>query len=413
MDSGKISISLDEVNSAQVDAEIHRQDIAARMAAHQEQVEASTPLSRRFNAGFFRKAVVYMAVFGLAASIAGWGVGEIVQYKEDHHPWRQCENALKAFYRKNPYAEDWEWLRFVDILRESDNMEFRINPYFRRSFWNQSKSAREKAISEARSECGRFNVYWMVLLGLFIGLGLAIAEPIVGHNWKSAVVRAVIGIGLGALGGYICSLFIDDIYNHLGGGNATSGFAQQMFARGVGWSIFGGFLAIAPGMAMRSWKKFLLGLAGGAIGGLIGGILFDPICQLTDSGVPARCVNILGLGVGAAVATALLEEAAKQGWLKVATGVITGKQFILYRNPTVIGSSPKAEIYLFKDPTVAPRHAAINGIGGEFLLTALNGATVLLNGKPVRQQRLRNGDQIRVGSTIFLFGSRALRSRHG
>ena len=155
----------------------------------------------------------------------------------------------------------------------------------------------------------------------------------------------------------------------------------------------------------------VLGLVGGAIGGLLGGILFDPICQLTGSDIPARCVNILGLGIGAAVATALLEEAAKQGWLKVATGVITGKQFILYRNPTVIGSSPKTEIYLFKDTTVAPRHAAINGIGGEFLLTALNGATVLLNGQPVKQQRLRNGDQIRVGNTIFLFGSRRMNSQ--
>ena len=200
------------------------------------------------------------------------------------------------------------------------------------------------------------------------------------------------------------------MYNFLQGD--TQGFTfRQVFARGVGWSILGAFLAIAPGIAMRNWKKFLLGLAGGAIGGLLGGILFDLICQWTDSDVHARCVNILGLGVGAAVATALLEEAAKQGWLKVDTGVITGKQFIFYRNPTVIGSSPKTEIYLFKDPTVAPRHAAINGIGGEFLLTALNGATVLLNGQPVKQQRLRNGDQIRVGNTIFLFGSRRMNSQ--
>ena len=407
MDSDKITISLDEVNSEQVDAEIHRQDIAARMAAHQEQVEANTPSTRRFGGvGFFRKAVVYMAVFGLAASIVGWGVGEIVMYKVDHHPWGQCEEALKLFTKNNPNAKDSEWLRFVDNLRESDNREFRANPYFSRSFWCQSESAIKEAIETARNEYGRFAICWYVLLGLIIGLGLAIPEPIVGHNGKSAVVRGFIGVGLGALGGYVCSLFINDIYNYLGGGKNASNFLQQMFARGVGWSILGAFLAIAPGIAMRNLKKFILGLVGGAIGGLLGGILFDPICLLIGGAVPARCVNILGLGVGAAVATALLEEAAKQGWLKVATGVITGKQFILYRNPTVIGSSPKAEIYLFKDPTVAPRHAAINGIGGEFLLTALNGATVLLNGKPVQQQRLRNGDQIRVGNTIFLFGSR-------
>lgn len=362
MESEKISISLDEVNSERVDAEIHRQDIAARMAAHQEQVEANTPSTRRFGgAGFFRKAVVYMAVFGLVASIVGWGLGEIFMYKS--------ESVIKSLH-DNYYGQDLEGIK---------------------------------------SQIEWLHRWWQTVVGMVIGLGLAMAEPIVGHNGKSAFIRGLVGAGLGTLGGFICSLFINDIYHFLGGGGGKFSF-QQVFARGVGWSILGAFLAIAPGIAMRSWKKFLLGLAGGAIGGLLGGILFDPICQLTGSDIPARCVNILGLGVGAAVATALLEEVAKQGWLKVATGVITGKQFILYRNPTVIGSSPKTEIYLFKDPTVAPKHAAINGIGGEFLLTALNGATVYINGRPVQQQRLRNGDQIRVGNTIFLFGSRALKN---
>ena len=411
MDNDKITISLDEVNSTQVDAEIRRQDIAARMAAHQEQVEANTPTFRRFNAGFFRKALIYMTVFGLAASVAGWALGEMVQYKERHHPWCQCELLLKIFYKNNPNASDWEWLRAIDNLRDSGSKELRNNPYLMRSFWNQSEATRTAAIENARREYERLDIYWQMIIGLLIGLGLAMAEPVVGHNAGSAVVRGVVGAGLGVLGGLVCSLFINDIYHFFGGGKDASSFVKQMFARGVGWSILGAFLAIAPGIAMRNWKKFLLGLAGGAIGGLLGGLLFDPICQLTGSDIPARCINILGLGVGAAVATALLEEAAKQGWLKVATGVITGKQFILYRNPTVIGSSPKAEIYLFKDPTVAPKHAAINGIGGEFLLTALNNATVLLNGRPVRQQRLRNGDQIRVGNTIFLFGARAMRSK--
>ena len=416
MDSDKITISLDEVNSERVDAEIHRQDVATRMAAHQEQVEANTPLSRRFGGSFFRKAVVYMAVFGLFASIIGWGFGEIVMYKQRYHPFNQLLQAIKVysmFIENNPYANTQDWLNVLDDLHGKFDDEMRKNPYLQRSFWSQSERKIKKEAERVKDMEGaykRLNNWWYILLGLIIGLGLAIAEPIVGHNGKSAVFRSLLGMALGAFGGFVCSLFIDDIYHYLGGGQSTSSFMKQMFARGVGWSILGAFLAIAPGIAMRNLKKFLLGLAGGAIGGLLGGVLFDPICKWTGSDIPARCVNVFGLGVGAAVATALLEEVAKQGWLKVATGVITGKQFILYRNPTVIGSSPKSEIYLFKDPTVAPRHAAINGVGGEFLLTALNGATVLLNRIPVQQQRLRNGDQIRVGNTIFLFGSRALKN---
>lgn len=408
MDNDIISISLDEVNSERVDMEIRRQDIAARMAAHQEQVEASTPSARRFGGGFFRKAVVYMAVFGFIASVLGWGIGEWFQYKEDHHPFKVGEAAVAVFFKNNQNAYDWQFLAFLDRIRE-ECPEWRENRFLTRSFWKQSEKDRDLEIEQAKRAIDRLDTYWQVVIGIVIGLGLAMAEPIVGHNARSAVFRGLIGAALGALGGFVCSLFINDVYHFLGGGKEGNSLVVQLFARGVGWSILGLFLAIAPGIAMRNGKKFFLGLAGGAIGGLLGGILFDPICRLTGSAIPARCINILGLGVGAAVATALLEEAAKQGWLKVATGVITGKQFILYRNPTVIGSSPKSEIYLFKDPTVAPKHAAVNGVGGEFLLTALNGATVLLNGAPVRQQRLRNGDQIRVGNTVFLFGSRAVR----
>lgn len=244
MESEKISISIDEVNSERVDAEIHRQDIAARMAAHQEQVETNTPASWRFNVGFFRKAIVYMAVFGLAASIIGWGVGEISRYKSDHHPWQQCELVWDIFHKNNPDAGTSAWLRAIDNLRDSDNKEYRNNPYFRRSFWNQPDSELKDAIEMARRECKRLDVYWYVMIGLLIGLGLAIAEPVVGHNGKSAMLRGFIGAGLGALGGYICSLFINDVYLYLGGHNASSSFVQQIFARGVGWSILGMFLAI-------------------------------------------------------------------------------------------------------------------------------------------------------------------------
>ena len=105
-----------------------------------------------------------------------------------------------------------------------------------------------------------------------------------------------------------------------------------------------------------------------------------------------------------ASATALVENVAKSGWLRVLTGLIAGKQFILYRNPTYIGSSPDCEIYLFKDRQVGPRHAAIHLVRGGFELEDLPlGAATLVNGKPVSRMRLRHGDRISIGSSSFLF----------
>ena len=80
MSDEKITISLEDVNSAQVDAAVKRQEIATRMAAHQATVQSTTSDAKRMNpCGLFRRSIVYMAVFGLAASLIGWGLGEIVE----------------------------------------------------------------------------------------------------------------------------------------------------------------------------------------------------------------------------------------------------------------------------------------------------------------------------------------------
>jgi pSer/pThr/pTyr-binding forkhead associated (FHA) protein len=84
--------------------------------------------------------------------------------------------------------------------------------------------------------------------------------------------------------------------------------------------------------------------------------------------------------------------------------LIAGKQFILYRNPTYIGSSPDNQIYLFKDPQVGRRHAAIRIVPGGYELEDLPlGVPTLVNGHAVARHRLRTGDQLQVGATRFLF----------
>ena len=83
---------------------------------------------------------------------------------------------------------------------------------------------------------------------------------------------------------------------------------------------------------------------------------------------------------------------------------IAGKQFILYRNPTFIGSGPECQIYLFRDPKVGRRHAAVHIVPGGFDLQNLPlGAETKINGKLVERARLHNGDVIQVGNTSFRF----------
>jgi hypothetical protein len=172
----------------------------------------------------------------------------------------------------------------------------------------------------------------------------------------------------------------------------------------ITWGVLGLFLTIGTGLVMRSLKKFAIGLAGGLVGGLIGGAIYDPIVHYSDKPELGKLVALIAIGVIAGVATGLIEHAAKSGWVRVITGLIAGKQFILYRNPTFIGSGPDCQIYLFKDDKVGRRHAAIHLIPGGFELEDLPlGAPTIVNGRPTKRARLRHGDRIAIGATTFLF----------
>jgi pSer/pThr/pTyr-binding forkhead associated (FHA) protein len=107
------------------------------------------------------------------------------------------------------------------------------------------------------------------------------------------------------------------------------------------------------------------------------------------------------------MSTGLIESAVKTGWLKVTGGVITGKQFIIYRNPTFLGSSPACEIYLFKDPLVSDHHAAIHMTRDGYEIEDLNDEpSTYLNGELIERTRLRGGDEIQIGSSTFCFQER-------
>jgi hypothetical protein len=178
-------------------------------------------------------------------------------------------------------------------------------------------------------------------------------------------------------------------------------------ARAVGWAILGVFLAVAPGLTLRSGKRLFIGMAGGFLGGMIGGMLLDPVGLVIQSAWASRLIAITAIGVVAGAGSGWIEAVAKTGWLRVVGGLIVGKQFVLYRNPTLIDSSPQCEIYLFKDPQIDPQHAAIHTVPGGFELEDLRSQTgTFVNGRPVSRARLRNNDQIQIGATTLSYQER-------
>jgi Ca-activated chloride channel family protein len=181
-----------------------------------------------------------------------------------------------------------------------------------------------------------------------------------------------------------------------------------MMGRAAGWAVIALPAGLGQGIALRDKKVVLNGLLGAVLGGLLGGLLFDPInYAFTEEHAKAtlsRGVGFATIGVLVGLFIGLVEQWTKTAWLLMKAGALAGKQFILYRNPTVLGSSPKADIYLFKDPAIEPRHALIHNRGGRFEIEDCNTPDgTYVNGIPVQKRLLQSGDQIVLGKTMLEF----------
>ncbi len=140
------------------------------------------------------------------------------------------------------------------------------------------------------------------------------------------------------------------------------------------------------------------------LGGLIGGAAFDPLMHYTLRPELSKLIALCAIGLVAGLATGLIENAAKSGWVRVISGLIAGKQFILYRNPTFIGSGPDCRFTCSRTTRWAadmPQSTLCKADSNwKISRSALRR---IVNGKPTKRARLRHGDRISIGATTFLF----------
>jgi hypothetical protein len=188
------------------------------------------------------------------------------------------------------------------------------------------------------------------------------------------------------------------------------GFLLFMMGRGAAWAIAAIASGLGQGIALRDKKMVINGVVGGVLGGLAGGMLFDPIYVLLGSpeiATTSRGVGFAIIGILVGLFIGLVENWTKSAWLLMRAGPLAGKQFILFRNPTTIGSSPKSDVYLFKDAAIEPRHALIHDRGGRYEIEDTGSADgTYVNGRPIKKKILAAGDQIVIGKTVLEFALR-------
>jgi len=253
------------------------------------------------------------------------------------------------------------------------------------------------------------NIVIIPLIVALVCVGFAVAESIVERSPRKALIRGALSLPLGLVLGFVFDRIANLIYAIGLGilyemGVRTPNNPSVWVVRGFAWMVFGAAGGVVYGIIGQSGKRTLYGVLGGVIGAGLGGILFDPIALLTHGGAPSRAVGFALVGLATGVGVGLVESALKDRWLYVTAGPLAGKQFILYKPRTIMGSDQSCDIYLFKDANILKEHALIELAGSRIMLRAIGQTYV--NGQPARQQVLMSGAAVQIGRYAFRYQER-------
>lgn len=260
------------------------------------------------------------------------------------------------------------------------------------------------------------NTWMLPLIVTAMCVGFAVAESVVERSWRKGLIRVGISLPLGVVLGFIFNVIANVIYR-IGLGIGFSAGMQTnhnpgfWIIRGIAWAAFGVAGGIVYGIIGRSGKKVGYGALGGAIGAALGGMIFDPISFGVEkyfhheSGTLSRAVGFTLLGMATGIAMGLVESALKDRWLYVTAGPLSGKQFILYKPRTVMGSAQTCDIYLFKDLEILPAHATLSQKGDRVYIEAQG--PVYIAGQRVHSSRmLETGTILQIGRYSFRYQER-------
>ncbi len=254
------------------------------------------------------------------------------------------------------------------------------------------------------------------VIGGLIGYFVVSVEAIRDRSLVRFARLASYGVLLGAAGGSL-GMCIGELV-HYGMVRPNSPLFITMFARGIGWTFLGVAIGISEGIAARSLGKFSYGAVGGALGGFIGGGLFELFhswarqALLTTYFWNAMGLVILGACIGSL--SALVQAVFVPASVRVLRGWQEGREYPLDKPSSLLGRDEHADIALFRDMKVEKQHAFIKRVGERFVLVNHHAPPewTKVNDVPVDCTReLENGDRLQLGNILLRFQLRAASNR--
>lgn len=239
------------------------------------------------------------------------------------------------------------------------------------------------------------------IVGMLIGASIGIAEGLMHRTLRHIAMNATLGIWLGAIGGCIGMLIAESLYS------ALTMVKLGMGARALGWACFGAFVGSAQGVARQSLKGTINSLIGGAIGGMLGGLSFEVMSALllgySATSSLQRGIGFIIIGMLVGIFSALFEQLLAHATLKVISGRMEGREFVLDKPRLVLGRDERCDIPIYYDRDIAPKHALLEWDGNTYRVASISNASLLHCNKPVKVAQLSHNDIITVGNTRLIY----------
>jgi len=242
------------------------------------------------------------------------------------------------------------------------------------------------------------------LMGAFFGSAEGITSRVKSRIPRGMLLGALVGCGgggLGLLAGQAALWLIGTLVMQ------SYGNFQRVvlpLSHAIGWAVLGVFVGAGEGVRAGSLKKIGIGILGGLTGGLLGGLVLEYSRLLFPRMGISRLIGfaILGLAIGGFYG--LIERGMSFGILRILTGALKGKEFLLNQRRMRLGRSPRNEIALPSYEDLADRQAQVRIHKGEVVLVNLEPRLPMqVNEQKVLESRLKLGDVIRMGSVRIFY----------
>lgn len=256
----------------------------------------------------------------------------------------------------------------------------------------------------------KYHLLWNSLagasIGLFFGLFFGSAEGIILSDFKRSLRGALSGSIMGLAAGVFVVLLAQGLL--YGVGNAelfTSSVNESILIpvfRAFGWSLLGLGIGSIDGIRSRSIRRIGIGISGGFLGGLAGGVLLELLTKNWSNVFFARGTGLAVMGIGLGLFYTLFESSRANGLIRVLTGSLRGKEYLIVMKKTKIGSSLNSNIPLGEYSGVLANHAVLRVNKKEVIINESEGS-VLVNDQPISKHELKYEDVIQIGEAKLFY----------